>query len=101
VADFCLIPFGTSDNASVAPYIAECQRILAKSGLTYTMHGYGTGLEGEWDDVSRVIKECHERIHELGVIRIATDIRIGTRTDKKGSNAGKVKAVEDILAKDP
>lgn len=32
--DFCLIPIGTGEP-SVAEYIAECQRILEKSGLTY------------------------------------------------------------------
>lgn len=32
--DFCLIPMGTGEP-SVAEYIAECQRILENSGLTY------------------------------------------------------------------
>ncbi|PPQ71413.1 hypothetical protein CVT24_012231 [Panaeolus cyanescens] len=34
VADFCLIPIGTG-NTSVAEEVAECQRILAQSGLKY------------------------------------------------------------------
>ncbi|KAF7311397.1 hypothetical protein MKEN_01041600 [Mycena kentingensis (nom. inval.)] len=33
-ADFCLIPIGT-ETTSVAEYIAECSRILEKSGLVY------------------------------------------------------------------
>ena len=32
--DFCLIPIGTA-NSSVAEEIAQCQRILAASGLKY------------------------------------------------------------------
>jgi hypothetical protein len=43
-------------------------------------------------------------VHVKGATRIATDIRIGTRTDRviaPGSgNEGKVKRVEDILAQD-
>ncbi len=32
--------------------------------------------------VSKAIERCHEAVHRLGAQRIATDIRIGTRTDK-------------------
>jgi hypothetical protein len=32
--DFCLIPIGTA-NTSVAEEVAECQRILAQTGLAY------------------------------------------------------------------
>ena len=32
--DFCLIPIGTA-STSVAEEVAECQRILAQSGLVY------------------------------------------------------------------
>ena len=40
-ADFCLIPVGTA-STSVAREIAEVQRLLAASGLKYTMHSAGT-----------------------------------------------------------
>ncbi|ORY26259.1 YkoF-like protein [Naematelia encephala] len=100
VADFCLIPMGLG-VPSVGPQIAECQRVLEKSGLEYKLHGYGTNLEGPWDKVMQVIGECHAAVHALGTPRIATDIRIGTRTDKTitgGGNDGKIKRVEEILA---
>ncbi|KAF5357989.1 hypothetical protein D9756_001472 [Leucocoprinus leucothites] len=103
VADFCLIPIGTNEP-SVAEYIAECQRVLEKSGLTYKMHGYGTNLEGPWSQVSQAIHDCHAAVHAKGAPRIATDIRIGTRVDREitpgTGNDGKVKRVEDILATD-
>lgn len=35
VADFCLIPMGYGTDPSVGPQIAECQRVLEKSGLEY------------------------------------------------------------------
>nr|ODN88650.1 hypothetical protein L203_02663 [Cryptococcus depauperatus CBS 7841] len=101
VADFCLIPMGLP-TSSVGPEIAEVQRVLEKSGLEYKLHGYGTNIEGPWDEVVKVIGDCHKAVHAMGTPRIATDIRIGTRTDKKissGGNDGKVKRVEEILAK--
>ncbi|RSH95371.1 hypothetical protein EHS25_000458 [Saitozyma podzolica] len=105
VADFCLIPMGLP-VPSVGPQIAECQRVLEKSGLEYKVgacgeRGYGTNIEGPWDAVMTVIGECHRAVHAMGTPRIATDIRIGTRTDKSissGGNDGKVKRVEEILA---
>ncbi|TFL04101.1 hypothetical protein BDV98DRAFT_563560 [Pterulicium gracile] len=102
-ADFCLIPMGTNES-SVAEYIAECARVLKKSGLAHTMHGYGTNIEGPWLAVSQAIHDCHKAVHAKGAPRVATDIRIGTRTDTKldegHSNDNKLKRVQDILAKD-
>ncbi|KAL7409920.1 hypothetical protein BDY24DRAFT_401511 [Mrakia frigida] len=99
----CLIPMGL-EVPSVGPQIAECQRILEKSGLTFHMHGYGTNLEGPWSAVTKAIGDCHAAVHAMGTPRIATDIRIGTRTDKTiatgQGNLGKIARVEEILGKD-
>ncbi|KAJ1579186.1 hypothetical protein NDA14_002807 [Ustilago hordei] len=84
VADFCLIPVGTP-TTSVGKYITECQRVLESmkdQGIRYEVHGYGTNLEGTFPVVCKAIELCHEAVHRLGAQRIATDIRIGTRTDK-------------------
>lgn len=52
----------------------------------------------------QAIHACHAAVHAKGAPRIATDIRIGTRVDREiapgTGNEGKVKRVEDILAKD-
>ncbi|KAJ7217215.1 YkoF-like protein, partial [Mycena pura] len=94
--DFCLIPIGTGEP-SVAEYIAECSRILEKSGLTYK-------AEGPWGVVSQAIHDCHAAVHAKGAPRVATDIRIGTRIDREiapgSGNEGKVRRVEEILARD-
>ncbi|KIV90599.1 hypothetical protein PV10_07884 [Exophiala mesophila] len=98
-ADFCLIPLGTP-TASVSAQIAEVQRLMKKSGLKYTMHSAGTTVEGSWDEVTRVIGQAHQLLHDQGVVRIQSDIRIGSRTDKIQSAEDKVKAVERLLAND-
>lgn len=98
VADFCIIPMGV--ETGVSKYIAEAQKVLEKSGLKYKLHGYGTGLEGEWVDVMATIEKVHARLHEIGVPRCATDIRIGTRTDKKGTLEDKVSSVQALLMGD-
>ena len=55
-------------------------------------------MEGEFSEVMKVIEECHLSVHAMGCPRIATDIRIGTRTDKSGSLANKIQSVTDLLA---
>lgn len=56
--------------------------------------------EGSWDECMRIIGQCHSLLHANGTVRIQTDIRVGSRTDKKQGFEDKVKAVQDLLAKD-
>ena len=43
------------------------------------MHSAGTTLDGSWDEVMGLIGRCHVMLHEKGVVRIQTDVRVGTR----------------------
>jgi uncharacterized protein YqgV (UPF0045/DUF77 family) len=56
--------------------------------------------EGSWDEVMRVIGQAHCLLHANGVVRIQSDIRVGSRTDKKQKAADKVAKVEQLLAQD-
>jgi uncharacterized protein (TIGR00106 family) len=77
-ADFCLIPLGTP-TASVSAEIADVQRLLKTAGLSYAMHSAGTTVEGSWDEVMQLIGQCHVMLHQKGVVRIQSDIRVGSR----------------------
>lgn len=87
-------------TASVSKEVAQVQRLLKVSGLSYSMHSAGTTVEGPWDDVMRLMGQAHTLLHNNGVVRIQTDIRVGTRTDKKQSFQDKVDKVNSILAAD-
>lgn len=50
--------------------------------------------------MQQVIGQCHAMLHQNGVVRIQSDIRVGTRTDKKQSFEDKVEVVRKILEKD-
>ncbi|RMH57033.1 MAG: thiamine-binding protein [Candidatus Hydrogenedentota bacterium] len=95
IVDLCVVPIGV--GVSLSRYVAECERIIRDSGLTYRLHGYGTNIEGEWDEVFRVVKACHEAVHRMGVPRISTTIRVGTRTDRAESIEAKIRSVEEKL----
>ncbi|KAK5136697.1 hypothetical protein LTR08_002350 [Meristemomyces frigidus] len=99
VMNFCLVPIGTP-SASVSKEVAQVQRLLKASGVKYSMHSAGTTIEGSWDECTKLIGQCHSLLHAHGTVRIHTDIRIGTRTDKQQGFADKVAAVEKLLASD-
>ncbi len=61
------------------------------------LHAYGTNIEGEWDDVFAAVKRCHEVVHEMGAPRVATTIKVGTRTDRAQTMDDKVRSVEEKL----
>ncbi len=92
IVDFTLIPLGV--GASLSPYIALCQKIFRDRGISHQLHAFGTTLEGEWDQVLRAIKECHQHIHEQGAPRISSTIKLGTRTDKSQTMAERIESVK-------
>jgi uncharacterized protein (TIGR00106 family) len=96
IVDFCLVPIGV--GVSVSKYIAECENILSDAGLKTQLHAYGTNIEGEWEDVFAAIKRCHERVHEMGVPRISSTIRLGTRTDRVQTMEDKIRSVQEKLS---
>jgi uncharacterized protein (TIGR00106 family) len=96
IIDLCVVPIGV--GVSVSKYIAACEEVLTEAGLSHRLHGYGTNVEGDWDDVMAAVKRCHERVHEMGAPRISTTIKLGTRTDRSQTIDDKVRSVENQLA---
>ncbi len=98
IVDFTVVPVGT--GVSLSKYIAACEHVLEESGLTYQLHANGTNVEGEWDVVFTAIRRCHEVLHAMGVRRIHTDIKLGTRTDRNQSMADKIASVQRKLKRE-
>lgn len=95
IAEFTIVPIGV--GVSLSSYVAACERILQESGLTYELHANGTNIEGEWEQVFAVIRRCHDALHAMGVPRLHTDIKVGTRTDRPQKMADKVASVRAKL----
>lgn len=95
--DLCVVPIGV--GVSVSEYIAECQRIIERAQLRSQMHPYGTVIEGEWDEVMAVVKQCHQKVHEMGAPRISTTVKIGTRTDREQHMQEKIDSVVEKLGR--
>jgi uncharacterized protein (TIGR00106 family) len=95
IADLCVIPIGV--GVSLGTYIAECEKILIKAGLKVRLHGYGTNIEGEWEQVMQAIKDCHQKLHDMGAPRISSTLRFGTRIDREQTLEDKIRSVEEKL----
>lgn len=96
LATFTVIPLGVPDGAK--HLIAEALKIVDASGLSYQLGAMGTTLEGEADDVMRVVMQCHKRLLELAP-RVMTSILIDDRPGHTGRLRGKVEDVEGLLGK--
>ena len=89
--DICVIPLGV--GVSVSSYVVECEKIFKAAGLSHQMHSYGTNVEGEWDDVMAAVKQCHEKLHEMGAPRISSSMKLGTRIDREQTMQDKIDSV--------
>jgi uncharacterized protein (TIGR00106 family) len=95
IVDLSVVPIGA--GVSLGSYIAACEKILTRAGLKTQLHGYGTNIEGEWDQVMRAIKECHQKLHEMGVPRISSTLRLGTRVDREQTIEDRIRSVQEKL----
>jgi uncharacterized protein (TIGR00106 family) len=91
IVDFTVVPVGA--GVSLSRYVAEVERVLGEAGLHHELHANGTNVEGDWDAVMAALRACHERLHAMGVPRIHTDIKLGTRSDREQRMADKIPSV--------
>jgi uncharacterized protein (TIGR00106 family) len=92
IADLTVVPIGV--GVSLSKYVVACEEILQEAGLKTQLHAYGTNIEGEWDQLFSAVKRCHEVLHAMGVPRVSTTVRVGTRTDRTQTMEDKVRSVE-------
>ena len=95
IAEFTIIPIGV--GVSLSKYVAACEKVLETTGMHFELHANGINIEGDWDAVMAAIKSCHENLHEMGVPRISTIVKIGTRTDREQKMQDKVESVKTKL----
>jgi len=92
--EFSMSPLGKGE--SVSKYVSRSLDIIDKSGVDYRLNPMGTVLEGEWDEVLGVVKQCYERMKK-DCPRISCVMKVDYRQDHKGRLSGKVASVEKQL----
>jgi len=90
--------FPVDKGESLSAHVSKVLGIIDKSGLAYRINPMGTVLEGEWDEVMRVIKKCHTAL-EKDCRRISTSIKIDYRKGRKSRMDAKIESVEQKVGK--
>jgi len=98
IAEFSLIPIGAGE--SLGEFVALIAGKVEDSGLPHSLNAMGTVVEGEWDEVMALIKECRaEALKKTGrvFINISLDIRPGKPMNRITE---KVRSVEKRLGRE-
>ncbi len=96
IAAFSITPLGTGE--SVGDLVAETVRIIRASGLPNETNAMFTNIEGEWDEVMAVIKECVDTMARAAP-RISVVMKLDHRPDEPcGRMSRKVESVEHLLS---
>jgi uncharacterized protein (TIGR00106 family) len=93
---FSIVPVGV--GSSIGEQLAVVLDIVDGSGLPYKVNPMGTVIEGEWAEVMRVIKKCHDAVMRQSD-RAITTIGIDDRKGKPNRLELKVKSVEKRLGR--
>lgn len=97
IVEFSIVPLDKGE--SLSEYVSRVINIVDDSGLDYRLTPMGTIVEGEWDEVMGLIKECHQTMKGMSN-RVDTHIRIDDREGAEDRIKGKVKSVESRLGKE-
>lgn len=92
--EFSMFPTDTGESKSES--VAKSIDIIRKSGLPYKPGPMGTTIEGEWDEVMAVVRQCFETMKQ-GSNRVYTSINIDYRAGKSGRIVSKLESIEQKL----
>lgn len=90
-----IAPFGVGDE--LAPEVAEVVRVIRSSGLPNRTYSMFTEIEGEWDEVMRVVRDATFVLAEKG-IRTEVVLKADIRPGRDHMMDAKVASVDKILA---
>ena len=83
LAELEIIPIGTN-SPSLSALLANVAKLIDGSGLDYRVGSMGTVVEGDWEQVMRLARQCHLAVLQ-SCPRVMTTIRIDDRKDKPGT----------------
>ena len=92
-----IAPFGVGDE--LAEHVAEVVRVIRESGLPSKTSSMFTEIEGEWDEVMRVVKDATFVLAEKG-IRTEVILKADVRPGFENMMERKVSVVDELLEGD-
>ncbi|MFQ5787066.1 MAG: MTH1187 family thiamine-binding protein [Thermodesulfobacteriota bacterium] len=96
LAEISVIPIGTT-TSSIGDWIAEAVKVLEDEEVNYELSPMGTLIEGNIEDIFRVVGKMHESAFSKGINRVLTMFTIDDRRDEEVTMKGKVASVKKRL----
>lgn len=94
LADLSLFPIGKGE--SVHNDVTRAVRIIRDSGLTYRLGPMGTTIEGDYDQVMGVVRQCFEELRR-DCDRIYMTVKLDYRSSGENRLESKVATVTSAL----
>ena len=91
-----ILPLGR--GPSIGSDIADVVKIIDASGLDYKLTAEGTILEGSWDQLMDVAKQCHNEMRKK-TDRVITIMHADDYGDRTGRLSGAVESVAKKVGK--
>jgi uncharacterized protein (TIGR00106 family) len=96
LVEFSIIPVG--EGVHLSGPIAEVLRLVDASGLPYQLTPSGTCVEGGWDEVMSLLKQCHEHMRKTSV-RVIWTIKIDDEEGAHDKLRSHITAVEEKVGR--
>ena len=94
--EFSMSPFDKGE--SLGPYVARIIDIIDKSGVQYKLTPMGTILDGEYDEVMAVVRDCFQEL-KTDCSRISVSIKIDYRKGTQSRLKSKINRIESLLGR--
>ena len=90
--ELSITPLGGDTHLSEE--LAKVLELIDASGLPYQLTATATLIEGEWDAVMQLVRQCHERMREFSP-HVITSIKIEDEAGEHHKLTANVASVEE------
>lgn len=99
MAAVSIAPVG--EGVSVGRYVAAALRVLRdQDRVRYQVGPMFTTLEGDLDEIFRLVRQMQEAVFAAGAVRVSTVLKVDDRRDRPARMEDKVATVERLLARE-
>ncbi len=97
LVEFSMWPMDKGE--SVGEYVARSLDLIDRSGVDYRLNPMGTVLEGEWDEVMAVVRQCFEAMTQ-DCNRLTCTVKMDWRRGHTGRLTTKIDSVQQRLGRE-
>jgi uncharacterized protein (TIGR00106 family) len=96
LVELSIVPLGS--DVQWSDRLAEALKLVDASGLPYVLTPSGTCIEGEWDEVMALVRQCHECVRRSSP-HVLTSIQIEDEEGGRDQLTRNIASVEEKLGR--